>query len=292
MSSPDHKGHSDIPESMPWKVPVVAAVLGAVLMAVLVISAAGPGPPDANIVTTGFPAGFVSVTEEVAFRVDILDAGPDSTILSISSVVKRGIAPEAVAPVQAASWIVDSGGREVEMVRQHSAFSAPGAVTVEFAPMIDPQDTRIFVMLPGVVETLVDEISVPAQLPVVISDRRIVVGDSTIVIEELTFDDGWGSMRWRLEQGIAAKVDVVVTFDGLEIPFSLAGTYAFPPSFSNAVPSPSPLWGTMGVVRLVGEGQPVAAQSPPTGITVAFTVSVVSEVGDRVEVEIQSVVGP
>jgi len=291
MSSPDHKGHSDIPESMPWKMPVAAAVLGAILMAVFVISAAGPGPPDANIVRTGIPAGYVAVTEEVAFRVDILDARPDSTILSISSVVKRSNMPEAVAPVEAASWSLDSGGRLVEMVRQDAAFGAPGTVTVEFAPMIDLQDATIVMTLPGVVETLVDEMAMPAQLPAVISDHRIVVGDSIIVIEELAFDDGWGSMRWRLEQGTAAKVDVVVTFDGLDLPFSLAGTYASPPSFANAVPSPSPLWGTGGVVRLVGEGQPVAARSAPAGATVVFTVSVVTEAGDSVQVPIRTVVG-
>ena len=113
-----------------------------------------------------------------------------------------------------------------------------------------------------------------------------------VVVEELVIGDGWGSMRWRLEGAVAAKVDVVVNFDGLELPFSLSASYDTPPSVGAVTPPLPPLYGRAGETRLVGDGQPISAKNAPTGITVEFLVSVVTEAGESIEIPIGSVVGP
>jgi hypothetical protein len=111
-----------------------------------------------------------------------------------------------------------------------------------------------------------------------------------IVIDELVIENGWGSMRWHLDGGIAAKVDVVVTFDGVRSPLSLVLPYAAPPSFALATPPLAPLWSGGGETRLLHGGETLSDSNSPTGLTVEFLVSIVTEAGESIEIPIGIVV--
>jgi hypothetical protein len=293
LRSPCEDGSDGDPDVMPWKFPVAAAILGALVMAIYVIFAIVTGPTEetesaaATVVgsepveATGFPSGYAAVTDDVALRADVMRTGSDGTTLFVSSVVKGGTDPASVAPVEVADWTVKSTGSEFTMVRQSAAQDLLSGVSVELGPVLDPDNATLIATLPGAVESADEQVTLPPDLPVVLSDYEIHPGDYVVVIEELVIGDGWGSMRWRLEGAIAAKVDVVVNFDGLEIPMYLAPSYAEPP-----------LWGRSGEFQFVRDGQPVSAQKAPTGITVEFFVFVVTEAGESVEIPIGTVVGP
>jgi hypothetical protein len=161
---------------------------------------------------------------------------------------------------------------------------------VELGTVFDPDIATVIATLPGTIEEAAYSVMLPPELPAVLRDYEIQLHDSVIVIDELVIENGWGSMRWHLDGGIAAKVDVVVAFDGARSPLSLVLPNAAPLSFRSVSPPLPPLWGRGGGTRLVRIGEILSDSNSPTGITVEFLVSIVTEAGESIEIPIGIVV--
>jgi hypothetical protein len=207
----------------------------------------------------------------------------------VSSVVRGDADQEAVSAVDVVSWTVRSTGPEPSMHYQHSARTALGGVTVELSPVFDPDNAVVVATLPGTIEGAEDVLSLPPNVPTVVTDHRIAVGDAVVVVDELSIGNGYGSIQWHLEGGLGAKVDVIVVFDGVEFPLSLLTPYN---NDTDLVVNRSvaPLWNPAGETTLIRDGEPLTSSNSPTGITVTFNVFVVSSAGDEIEIPIGVVV--
>lgn len=275
-------------EEMPWKLPVAAAIVGALLTAVYVIftivnapSGDRDGPPnDIAVESAGFPSGYVAVGGDVGMRANVLRWDASGTTVFVSSTVRGGVDPDEVAPVEVASWIVTSAGGEASMTRQSRSVATPGAVTVELTPVLEAASATLTATLPGLIEDVGEVLTLSTDLPATVSDYSIVVDDDIFIVDELVVDDGGGWIRWHLEGGVAANLEVVVSIDGL----------AFATSEDDA--RSLPVWGTRGVTRLVRAGGGPSRSGSPAEITVEMYVSVVTDPGESIEIPIGSVVGP
>jgi hypothetical protein len=274
-------------EEVPWKLPVAAAALGALLAAIYVIFTIVNAPTEPEVPvddtaaeSTAFPTGYVAVSSDVGMRVDVLRLDGRGTTAFISSVVRGGEAPGAIQPIEVAAWTVTSGGTEYSMLRQSMSAATPGAVTVALGPIPDAASTTLLTAtLPGTVEGSDDVMILPAELPATVSGHRIEVGDDAVIVADLVIDDDGGWVRWNLEGGVAAKVEVVVSLDGL----------AF--AASGGRESSVPVWGTAGETQLVTVGAAQPESDDPAEITIELYVSVVTEPGHSIEIPIRSVVG-
>jgi hypothetical protein len=136
---------------------VSAAIVGALLTAIYVIFTIVNAPtedPDAVL----FPSGYVAVSSDVGVRGDVLRWDSRGTTVFISSVVRTGVDPDTVAPVEVASWKVTSAGGEAAMIRQSMSVATPGALTVELGPIPDADALTLTATLPGAQG---DQIEVP-----------------------------------------------------------------------------------------------------------------------------------
>jgi hypothetical protein len=128
---------------MPWKIPVSAAVLGALVTAIYVIFTIvnaptdDPDAPPAEIAveSSAFPSGYVAVGRDVAMRGDVLRWSSGGITVFVSSVARGGLDPESVAPVEVTAWTLTSVGGEASMKRQSTAVTTPGSLTVDFNPI-------------------------------------------------------------------------------------------------------------------------------------------------------------
>lgn len=296
---PRQQHDSDGSDEVGWKLPVAAAVLGALVTATFVIFVVVTGPTnDTTAPTTpaaeasDVPDGYSESNNDVAFRAELLETGSDHTTVFVSSVAIRGTDPVSVTPEEAAAWSLRSDGVEVLAISQYAANAAPGAVTVEFDQAVDPDGVTLTMTLPGSTETATDRVSISSVLPVVLNDHRIVAEGYTIVIDELVIGDGWGLMRWHLEDGVAAKVDVVVRFGGTNEPSVLVSAYSVPTSSVAEPTPPAPLWLRADSVRLVQVGAELSDSNSPTDISIDFSVSVVVEPGRSIDVPVRTVLEP
>ena len=136
-------------EEVPWKLPVSAAIVGALLTAIWVIFTIVSAPtedPDAIV----FPSGYSAVSSDVGMRGDVVHWNSSGTTVFISSVVRIDMDPDTVAPVEVASWSVTFVGGEAAMIRQSISLSTPGAFTVELGPIPNADGLTLTAMLPGV----------------------------------------------------------------------------------------------------------------------------------------------
>lgn len=295
-------------EEISWKVPVVAAVLGALVMAGYVIFAVATGPSDDSDVAhvdsdetaevetqTNFPLGYSGVSQEVAVRSDVAYAGSDGSVFLVSSVVEVGVNPEQTVPPDVATWSLVSAEGTATIGSATLNHAAPGAISVRFGPSADPYDSKLVASLPGIVSDSITTISVDSS-PFQLVDQEITGDGYLIVIDEITITENGGSFEWHIVEGIVAKVDVVVMLDSDGGPPSFTTVYnpTNEQLLATAVPPP---WAVTGRGQLVGsfEVDPEssgAGDSVATGATIEFIVSVVTELGDTVEVSVQSVQQP
>lgn len=304
LKSPYDDDHSNSSDEIQWKLPVGASIVGALAMALFVVVSLATAPdvdPETTATTaqggsaepieaTDFPEGYASVSDGVAMRVDLMRTDGETTTLFVSSVVKGDTDAESVTAVDIMAWTVRSGGSEPSMHHQHTSRTALGGITVELSPVFDPQNAVAVATLPGVSESVTDVLSLPPEVPTVVRDHRIAVGNAVVVIDELAVGNGYGSIQWHLQGGLAARVDVVVTFDGVELPLVLVTTPRYNPETGNRGYHLPALWNPAGTVTLVRDGEPLSGSNVPTGITVTFDVSVVTEAGEDIEIPIGGIV--
>lgn len=279
---------------LPWVPAVVAAALGAFLVGAFVVYAVVTGPVEEEVLAeetstttmpampveaTGFPDGFVAVTDEIGARVVATDTSTGATRFAVSTVVAGNLDPADVEPLDVAFWIMDGGAADfVPMVGQYVTIGSLGNVTVEFPPMGSLEGSEIIPYLSsGRATSQTLTVDLDATVPQVLAGMMIDFGDGmVVVIDGLTIGDGWGWVEWST-QGGAAIVDVIVTFEGTDDPGSdmidetrLASAHRQPPGFFG-VPVPPPLYGFTGSASLVRVGEPLSSTNSPTAITVDIT---------------------
>lgn len=302
LSSPYSNRDPDDGIEAPWKLPVAAAIVGALLMATFVIFSIVTAPdeelaasttvaPDeaSPVLATGLPPGYASVSDDVGMRVDVMRMDENSATLFVSSTVTSGTEPQSVPAVDVIGWTVRSAGTEPEMRYQHSSRTALGGVAVELRGAFDPEGT-VFATLPGTTLEAEDRLTLPPDVPILVADHRIAVGDAALVVDELSIGNGYGSIRWHLEGGLAAKLDVTVVFDGVSFPLALVTPYNNSEEFGGSQGHLAPPWNPSGETTLLREGEPLSDSNVPTGITVTFSAAVVIDAGDEIEIPVGDVV--
>ncbi|MCL1601592.1 MAG: hypothetical protein M3112_08675 [Actinomycetia bacterium] len=270
-------------EEVPWKIPVSAAILGALLTAIYVIFTIVNAPtedPDAVAESGTLPSGHVAVMNNVGMRADVLRSSSEGTTVFVSSVVSGGTDPGTTSPVAVATWELASTGGNVSMIGQSLASATPAAVTIDFPPVQDGGSSTLTATLPGKIEEADDVLTISAGLPTAVVDHRITVGDHVVVVDELVIDEQGGWMQWHLESGVAAKLDVVVSIDGLAFAVSGDGSDA------------EPAWNQRRVMQLLRVGTAPPESDSPFNITVELYPAVVTAPGDSIEIPIGSVAGP
>jgi hypothetical protein len=270
-------------EEMPWKLPVSAAILGALVMAIYVIFTIVNAPtedPDAAADTRTLPSGYVAATADVGMRADVLRLDSEGATVFVSSVVGGGIDPGTIAPIDVVSWELASASGSPSMIGQSVDAATPGAATVEFLPVPADGPYTLTATFPGMIEEVDDVLTISAGLPTTVVDHRIAVGDHVVVVDDLVIDEQGGWIRWHSESGAGAKLDVVVSIDGLA--FAVSGD-------GSDMESP---WNQRRSMQLLRVGSAPSEPNSPLNITVELYASVVTAPGDSIEIPIGSVVGP
>ncbi len=300
LQSPYSNRQPDSDEETPWKLPVAAAIVGALLTATFIVYSIATAPDDllestsstvvalegTPIEATGFPPGYVEVASGVAMRAEVMRTDSLSTTVYVSSVVESGTEAASVSPVDVASWSVTSTSAETAIEYQHSSRTALGGTTIELSPTLDLEHAVVVATLPGTIEDVDDVLTMSPDVPALATNHRIEIGDAAVVIDELSIGNGYGSILWHLEGGLAAKVDVVVTFDGVEFPLALVMPYNDTAEFARGDRHLAPPWNSVGGTTLVRVGEPLSGANSATGITVSFHVSVVADGGESIEIPI------
>jgi hypothetical protein len=284
---------------LPWVPAVVAAALGAFLVGAFVVYAVVTGPVEEEVLTdetstttmpaipveaTGFPDGFVAVTDEIGARVLATNSSTGAVTVAVSTAVAGNLDPAEVEPLDVAFWVL--GERDaalfVPMVRQYVTIGSLGNVTVEFPPQASLDGFELTPHLSsGASTSHTLTLDLDATVPQVLGGMMIDFGDGrVVVIDELTIGDGWGWIEWSTLGGAVATVDVTVTFEGTDDPGSdmidptrLASAHRPPPGFFG-VRVPPPLSGFTGSASLVRVGEPLSSMNSPTAITVDVTATV------------------
>ena len=291
---PEHRSQDQ--EPIPWVAPVVAAVLGALLVGIYVIYAIvqGPGPEETPVASTtvavapetaesdSVPDGFTPVTEAVGASVEAFDVSSRGTITAIATAVAGGEDPGDVAPLDPAYWVLRTGGAETPMRSQYEQSGALGNITVEFQPFAELRDAAVIPYLAEDVVTEVITVDLDATVPQVFSGVTFELeAGASVTIDELTIGDGWGWLSWSMAGGDVAKVDAIVTFVGTDDPSTpddIDPTRLTPAHLqpltqgSGSIPLP-PMFGFDGSAQLVRSGEPLTAANQPTAILVEFTVT-------------------
>ena len=304
-------GPTDDGGSIPWVPPVVAAIVGALVVSGFVIYAVAQEPETEQAQTTtttqasepvpvaseGVPQGFTSVTEDVGARVERLDVTSRGTVAAVSTATPGDREPEMVAPLDPAYWVLRDAGAESPMLVQYDEAGAVGNITIEFAPIAELRDPAMIPYLADGIVTEVETLDLDATVPQTLTDVVIDLPSAgTIVVEELTIADNWGWFAWSGTEGRVAKIDVVVTFletDDPETPDDVDATLLTPPHLQRlrqgigSLPLP-PMFGFSGSSPLVRSGEPLWSGNEPTGILVEFTVTTPTSVTRGPTIEIRT----
>ncbi len=238
--------YSEGESAIPWKPPVIAAILGALAVATFTVYAIVTGPAPGEVVdeaastvvvasapekSDGLPPGYTPIADDVGARVEAVAVSPRATTFAVSSAVAGSADPSEVSPVEVAYWEIEGVGGVVPMIRQYGgggvvpmvprhgavgAFASPtGNLTVEFPPDVTLTDARLLAyVVDGVVERS-ESVELPADAASEVTDFRIDMGAGTVVvIESLIVGDGWGHVTWRVDGGATARLDAIVRFVG------------------------------------------------------------------------------
>lgn len=277
---------TDTVEEISWKLPVAAAIAGALSVSIFTIYA----------IVTGPSAEEVS-HDEVAARVESLESTPSATFAFVSVAAPRSADATTVPQLDIAFWELVSSTATVSMQNQLGLpdLTVPDVayVTVAFPPDASAAGSNL---LAYVVESSALEVAaleLLPELPAEISDFRIDIGDGVaIVIDSLQIADDGGYVEWRVEGGLTARLDVIVTFVGAGEP-GLDGIALVPEYLDDRVLGPSTgtdpaprLYSFGSQYQLVQSGVPLDTDKVPTAINVEFRIEAVTSVGDAVEIPI------
>ena len=298
-------------DAVPWVPPVIAAIVGALVVSGFVIYAVvqQPEPEQTQATTTTsvaepvvvasdtFPEGFTAVTDAVGAKVERFDGSERASVVAVATAVAGGSAPDTVRPLDPAYWVIRNAGVERPMATQYDQAGALGNITVEFEPSAVGSEVAVVPYLADDVVTQVETIELDASLPLTITDVAFELpGVGTIVMEELSIGNGWGWFAWSAPDGRVAKVDVVVTFVGTDDPSTpddVDPTQLTMPHLRpltqgrGSLPLP-PMYGFAGSSWLEQAGETLRGDNQATGITVELIATAPTSVTRGPVIEIDS----
>lgn len=208
-----------------WKVPVAAAILGALLVGAFVVYAIVVGPVDstdaairersavgsAALPSSELPPGFVALPSGIGLKAQSVvdtDATPE---VAVSSAVPGDDEPGQVPPDEIAFWeLQTSDGTEI-MNSQVARLDAPGVTTVTFdgQPPGDLQHIIAYVATDSsrrqtVIESREHITGEPASFTVDVAGGAVLTGVVWI-------GDGGGFVEWSVDGAMPAKVNVIAS---------------------------------------------------------------------------------
>ena len=285
---------------IPWKPPVIAAIIGGLLVATFVIFAIVTGPvedPEAYHVaalvvpSTDVPPGYTVLSNggDVGIKVESLTSEGGSTIVVVSSAVAGTTEPADSLLPDVAYWEMGPDDASVLMTFQMASDDATGTTTVVFANEAASSEMSV-VGHPAVatawartdLEVSPDTIGQPVAFVVEVEPGIAITGSVTV-------GDGWGLVEWEAPDGMVATLDVEVTFVGTENPSAdvlepirLVPVYNPELARPGTVISPRPLDGFGGRYTLYGDGRSLSEGAQATAIVIALHGIVVTETGEPV----------
>ncbi|MCL1593876.1 MAG: hypothetical protein M3132_05945 [Actinomycetia bacterium] len=252
------EGESEIP----WKIPVASAIVGALAVAIFVIYAivVGPTAEDVSEADSGTPGvvtpepsdilpdGYLRVTDQIGARVESVEVSSPGSVVAVSTAVPGSVDPVEIPPLDVAYWEIVTPEGSTPMHKQYRrpglAGTDGGYVSVAFPQGLIPSDGELTVYVVRSVKTQTTNIDVPSEVQGTITDLRIDLGDGrSVVVDSMVIAPGGGSVAWRTEGGMTARVDAVVTLittDGTAVTLTPEYTSAYDDALlgSDAVPLP------------------------------------------------------
>ena len=209
------EGESEIP----WKPPVIAAILGALVVGVYVIYAIVAGPGVEDDVVPDPPSGYTELTDAVGARVEQVTSTPTLTHIAVSTATNRTSNPSDTSPLDVAYWELKTPSGSVAMQGQYRWPALVGTGTellsVTFPPDTPTAGGELVAYAARSIVGAVRELELPSDLPQSVNDVRIDLGEGVIVvIESLTIGENGGYVEWTVTEGTSARVDVIVRFVG------------------------------------------------------------------------------
>ncbi|MEN8239356.1 MAG: hypothetical protein ABFR53_09165 [Actinomycetota bacterium] len=295
------EGESDLA----WKPPVIAAILGALLVGAFVIYSIVAGPADdpeeassaptdtAAAQSTDLPEGFTPFPSGNGARIEAVTPVEGSQYVAVSTAVSGSEAASEVAPDEIAYWELQTDAGTVPMREQLSALGVLGNTSVVLEVDGVPGGSQLLAYVVSDVTERTSVIEAPLDDGSPETDFSIEIEPGVSVNGVVSIGEGWGHLVWSLEGGIAAKVDVVVTFVGTDDPSSegihetqlIPGHHRTLSQGIGAIES-APLYGFDGSYQLYRVGEPLSSANEPTSLLLEFTADVVVAVSDPV------VIGP
>jgi len=300
------------PDDIPWKPPVIAAIAGALTVALFAIYAivTGPGvdevsndeatpPTNSAQPTDDLPPGYTLVDGEVGARVESLTSVPSATLVFVSTAVPGSVDAPTVAQLDVAFWELVTPAATLRMQYQLDLVELTGSdlgyFTVGFSPDVSATGGELRTYVADGVASETAELELAPDLPSEITDFRIDLGDGVvIVVDSLQIENDGGYVEWRVEGGLTARLDVIVRIagtgeSGLEdtalVPEYAADFIADPLIGTEATPRP---YSFGSRYRLTRFGAPLDPGNPPTAISVEFRVTAVTSVADAVSLPIST----
>lgn len=239
-------------EAVGWKAPVVAAMVGALLVGVFVVYSIVAAPAD-----------------EAFARIDGTMSSDGTATFFVSTDVD-GVATEPPG-VEVAEWVIEDRSGESMLGFQYRGGASPESVTV-VAPDLQPSDAT------NLIAKTADDVIVQEHVvrgfdltePFLLEGTVIPLGGaSSLIVDRLSIESGYGWVEWHTEGDISVRVETEVQM----------GEETLIPDWSVV-----PLLNRRGSNRLVASG--VAA--PNGEFRVVFSISVPTVVSNQVVLPVVS----
>jgi hypothetical protein len=295
-------GASDIP----WKPPVIAAIVGALVVAAFVIYAIVNGPTDPPesdslftqpVPSVDIPPGYVLLDRngDVGIKVESVTRDSGSSIVVVSSAVAGTTDPSDSPPPDVAYWEMGPEGARVMMESQFASDGAVGTTTIVVPAEITEPGIAVVAHPTAALASAGMKIEVSPDMigePVVFA---LEVESGLVISGHVTVGDGWGTVEWVSPHGMVATLDVEVTFTGTENaaadvlePMRLVPVYDPLLARPGTVIIPRPLFGFGGSYGLYGDGRSLTDAGTVTSIVIDLNGAVVSETAEAVILNLAS----
>jgi len=306
MSDPNvNSGGSEIP----WKPPVIAAIMGALVVAAFVIFAIVNGPTDPPesdslfaqpVPSVDIPPGYVLLDPngDVGVKVESVIQDSAYSIIVVSSAVAGTTDPSDSLSPDVAYWEIGLEGARVMMGSQFASDGAGGITTIVVPAEISDPEATVVAHPAAVLASAGMEIEVSSDMigePVVFA---LEVEPGLVISGHVTVGDGWGTVEWSSPDGTVATLDAEVTFTGTENlaadvlePMRLVPVYDPSLARPGTVIVPRPLFGFGGSYGLYGDGPSLTEVAEVTSIVIDLNGTVVSETAEAVVLNPLSVEG-
>ena len=285
---------------IPWKPPVIAAIIGAVLVAGFVIFALVTGPVEEPgedslilqpVPSTDVPPGYTVLPGDpgVGVKVESVTSRGGSTKVVVSSAVEGATDAADFPPPDVAYWETGSEEARITMDGQSASVDAPGTTTIVFAAETIDQQTSVVAYAAAAttsesatMEVGPDAIGEPIAFGLGFESGVAISG-------ELTVGYSWGTVEWDAPDGMVATLDVVVTLVGTENlgagvlePVRLVPAYDADFARPGSIIAPRPLWGFGGSYTLNGDGRSLGDDGDVSKIVIELSGTVVTETAEPI----------